>query len=338
MSTKIAINGFGRIGRLFYRALLEKDFLNGQVDVVAVNDLVPADNLAYLLKYDTEQGNLDADVRVEGDEIVVGDKDSFKVMSEKKHPSELNWGEHDIDVVIESTGLFRKEKDARGHIEAGAGKVIITAPSEEHVRTIVMGVNEGTYEDDDIVSNASCTTNCITPLVHVLMQSGIGIEEGIMTTIHSYTSTQSIVDGVNPKDPRKGRAAAENVIPTSTGAAAAVGYAIPELQGKLTGMAFRVPTATVSVVDLTVRTKQETSLEEINAKMEEASESYLEGILGYTEEPVVSSDFVHDPRSSIYDATAGIELNNKFFKLISWYDNEWGYSNRIVDLLERISG
>jgi glyceraldehyde 3-phosphate dehydrogenase len=337
MSTKIAINGFGRIGRLFYRALLEKDFLGGQIDVVAVNDLVPADNLAYLLKYDTEQGNLDADVRVEGDRIIVGDQDSFMVMSEKKHPSELNWEEHDIDVVIESTGLFRKEKDARGHIEAGAGKVIITAPSEEQVRTIVMGVNEGTYDNDEIVSNASCTTNCITPLVHVLMKSGIGIEEGIMTTIHSYTSTQSIVDGVNPKDPRKGRAAAENVIPTSTGAAAAVGYAIPELQGKLTGMAFRVPTATVSVVDLTVRTKQETSLEEINEKMREASESYLEGILGYTEEPVVSSDFVHDPLSSIYDATAGIELNSKFFKLISWYDNEWGYSNRIVDLLAKIS-
>jgi glyceraldehyde 3-phosphate dehydrogenase len=257
-------------------------------------------------------------------------------LSEKAHPSELPWSDHDIDVVIESTGLFRKEKDARGHIESGAKKVIITAPSEEHVRTIVMGVNEGTYDNDDIVSNASCTTNCITPIVHVLMQSGIGIEEGIMTTIHSYTSSQSLVDGVNAKDPRKGRAAAENVIPTSTGAAKAVGFAIPELKGKLTGMAFRVPTPTSSVVDLSVRTKQETSLTEINQKMKEASETYLKGILDYTEEPVVSSDFIHNPFSSTYDATAGIELNSRFFKLVAWYDNEWGYSNRIVDLLGNI--
>jgi glyceraldehyde 3-phosphate dehydrogenase len=336
MAKRIAINGFGRIGRLVYRALHERNFFDDQIEVVAINDVVDAHNLAYLLKYDTVQGNMDVDVRaVDEDTIMVGERE-LTTLSLKTHPRELPWGEHDIDLVIESTGLFRKHEDARGHIDAGAKKVLISAPSGDEVETRVIGVNDDQYEGGDVVSNASCTTNCLTPLVHVLLKEGFGIEEGLMTTNHSYTSSQSLVDGPTRKDFRSGRAAAENIIPASTGAAIAVTQVFPQLEGKLTGMAFRVPTPTVSVVDFTFKPEKETSLEEINKAMQNASETYLQGILGYTEEPVVSSDFIHDPRSSIYDATAGIELNPRFFKLVSWYDNEWGYSNRLAEMTKRM--
>lgn len=335
MAKRIAINGFGRIGRLFYRALHERNFLDGAVEVVAVNDLVDAENLAYLLKYDSAHGKMNADVSAEGDVIRVDDRE-IKSLAMKVGPDGLPWADHGVDLVIESTGLFTKDRVAEGHVNAGAKNAIVSAPCDSGTKTIVMGVNDDTYTGEAVVSNASCTTNCLAPVIHVLLKEGFGVAEGIMTTAHAYTASQSIVDGISKKDPRAGRAAAVNIIPTSTGAAKAVGLAIPEVQGKLTGMAFRVPSLTGSVVDLTLRTEKETSLEEINAAMKRASETYLNGILDYTEEPVVSTDFVHDPHSSIYDATAGIELNNRFFKLISWYDNEWGYSNRLVDLTQKI--
>ncbi|MBV8899483.1 MAG: type I glyceraldehyde-3-phosphate dehydrogenase [Verrucomicrobia bacterium] len=343
--TRIGINGFGRIGRLVFRAIVEQGLLGNQVDVVAVNDLVPADNLAYLLKYDSTQGRFQGDVVSEKsspdlaeDDTLVVNGQRVRCLAVKEGPAALPWGKLGCDVVIESTGLFTAAEKAKGHLDAGAKKVIISAPAKGEDITVCMGVNHEKYDKGKhhILSNASCTTNCLAPVVYVLLKEGFGIEEGLMTTVHSYTATQKTVDGPSRKDWKGGRAAAINIIPSTTGAAKAVALVCPEVKGKLTGMSFRVPTPTVSVVDLTVRTTKETSYNEICAKMKEASESYLNGILGYTADEVVSTDFVHSKHSSIFDAGSGIELNNRFFKLISWYDNEWGYSNRCVDLLKHI--
>lgn len=346
MAVKIGINGFGRIGRLVFRALVEQDLLGKELDVVAVNDLVPADNLAYLLKYDSIQGRFAGTVHSEKsspdvaeDDVLVVNGHKIKVLGERSGPAALPWGALGVDVVIESTGLFTEAAKARGHIEAGAKKVLITAPAKGEDITVVIGVNDDKLDvkAHSIISNASCTTNCLAPLVHVLLKEGFGIAEGLMTTVHSYTATQKTVDGPSKKDWKGGRSAAINIIPSTTGAAKAVALVCPEVKGKLTGMAFRVPTATVSAVDLTVRTVKETSLAEINAALKRASETYLKDILGYTTDEVVSSDFIHDKLSSIYDAGSSIELNSRFFKLISWYDNEWGYSNRIVELTRKIA-
>jgi glyceraldehyde 3-phosphate dehydrogenase len=343
MVAKVGINGFGRIGRLVFRALVEQGLLGKMLDVVAVNDLVPADNLAYLLKYDSTQGRFNGSVGSEKSSSSVAEDDTLvvngykiKCLAIKEGPTALPWKQLGVEYVIESTGLFTDAEKARGHLAAGAKKVIISAPAKGEDITIVMGVNHEKYDPakHHIISNASCTTNCLAPLVHVLLKEGFGIEEGLMTTVHSYTATQKTVDGPSKKDWKGGRAAAINIIPSTTGAAKAVGLAIPEVKGKLTGMAFRVPTPTVSVVDLTVRTVKETSYKDICAAMQRASESYLRGILAYTEDEVVSTDFIHDAHSSIFDAGSGIELNSRFFKLISWYDNEWGYSHRCVDLLK----
>src|SRR4051812_38392896 len=341
---KIGINGFGRIGRLVFRAICDQGLLGKEIDVVAVNDLVPADNLAYLVKYDSVQGRYPGEVRsaksspsvAEDDQLIV-DGHVIKTLFIKEGPTALPWKELGVDVVIESTGLFTEASKARGHITAGAKKVIISAPGKEEDITVVMGVNHEKIDvaKHHIISNASCTTNCLAPVVHVLLKEGFGIDEGLMTTIHSYTATQKTVDGPGgKKDWKGGRAAAAKIIPSTTGAAKAVGLVCPEVKGKLTGMSFRVPTPTVSVVDLTVKTTKSTSYKDICAAMKRASETYLKGVLSYTEDDVVSSDFIHDPASSVFDAGSGIELNSKFFKLVSWYDNEWGYSNRCVDLLK----
>jgi glyceraldehyde 3-phosphate dehydrogenase len=345
MAVKVAINGFGRIGRLVFRALVEQGLLGSTFDVVAVGDIVPADNLAYLLKYDSTQGKFlgtvdsrkSAPDKAENDVLIVNGHE-IKVVSAKS-PAELPWAALGVQIVIESTGLFTEAEKAKGHLAAGAKKVIISAPAKGEDITVVLGVNDAKYDPaaHHIISNASCTTNCLAPLVHVLLKEGFGIEEGLMTTIHSYTATQKTVDGPSKKDWKGGRSAAINIIPSTTGAARAVGLVCPEVKGKLTGMSFRVPTPTVSVVDLTVKTVKETSYKEISAAMKRASETYLKGILAYTGDEVVSSDFIHDKASSIYDAGSGIELNSRFFKLISWYDNEWGYSNRCVDLLQKVA-
>jgi glyceraldehyde 3-phosphate dehydrogenase len=345
MAVKVAINGFGRIGRLVFRALVEQGLLGTTFDVVAVGDIVPADNLAYLVKYDSTQGKFQGTVsskksspdKLEDDVLVVNGKEILVVSA--KSPAELPWAKLGVDLVIESTGLFTEAEKAKGHITAGAKKVIISAPAKGEDITIVMGVNDDKLDvsKHNIISNASCTTNCLAPLVHVLLKEGFGLEEGLLTTVHAYTATQKTVDGPSKKDWKGGRTAAQNIIPSATGAAKAVALVCPEVKGKLTGMAFRVPTPTVSVVDLTFKTTKETSLKEINAALKKASETYLAGILGYTEEEVVSTDFTHDKRSSIYDAGSSIELNSKFFKLVSWYDNEWGYSNRVVDLTKKIA-
>jgi glyceraldehyde 3-phosphate dehydrogenase len=341
MAVKIAINGFGRIGRLVFRAIAEQGLIGSQVEVVAVGDIVPADNLAYLLKYDSTQGRFNGTVsskkssadKAEDDVLVVNGKDIHVVSA--KDPAGLPWKQFGVDLVIESTGLFTDGTKAKGHLDAGAKKVIISAPAKNEDITVVMGVNHEKYDaaKHKIISNASCTTNCLAPLVHVLLKEGFGIEEGLMTTIHSYTATQKTVDGPSKKDWKGGRSAAINIIPSTTGAAKAVGLVCPEVKGKLTGMAFRVPTPTVSVVDLTVRTVKETSYEEISAAMQKASETYLKGILECTSEEVVSSDFIHCKSSSIYDKGSGIGLSSRFFKLVSWYDNEWGYSCRVAELL-----
>jgi glyceraldehyde 3-phosphate dehydrogenase len=342
MAVKVAINGFGRIGRLVYRAMVEQGLVGKDVQVVAVGDIVPADNLAYLLKYDSIQGRFNGTVSSEKsaadkpeDDVLVVNGQKILVVS-AKDPSQLPWKQLGVDVVIESTGLFTDVEKAKGHLAAGAKKVVITAPAKGDCPTLVMGVNEGKYDPKlhHVISNASCTTNCLAPIVHVLLKEGFGVEEGLMTTIHSYTATQKTVDGPSKKDWKGGRTAALNLIPSTTGAAKAVGLVLPEVKGKLTGMAFRVPTPTVSVVDLTVRTVKETSYAEISAAMKKASETYLKGILEYTEDEVVSSDFIHCKASSIFDQGAGIELNKRFFKLVSWYDNEWGYSCRVSDLLK----
>jgi glyceraldehyde 3-phosphate dehydrogenase len=345
MAVKIGINGFGRIGRLVFRALVEQGLLGTAFDVVAVGDIVPADNLAYLLKYDSTQGKFNGTVgskksspdKPEADVLVVNGHD-IKVVSAKT-PAELPWSALGVQVVIESTGLFTEAEKSKGHLAAGAKKVIISAPAKGEDITIVMGVNDSKYDaaKHHIISNASCTTNCLAPVVHVLLKEGFGVEEGLMTTIHSYTATQKTVDGPSKKDWKGGRSAAINIIPSTTGAAKAVGLVCPEVKGKLTGMSFRVPTPTVSVVDLTVKTVKPTSYKEISEAMKRASETYLKGILAYTTDEVVSSDFIHDKTSSIFDAGSGIELNSKFFKLISWYDNEWGYSNRCIDLLKKVA-
>jgi glyceraldehyde 3-phosphate dehydrogenase len=341
MAVKVAINGFGRIGRLVYRAMVEQGLVGKDVQVVAVGDIVPADNLAYLLKYDSIQGRFTGTVGSEKSAADKADDDVLIVNGQKmlvvsaKDPSQLPWKQLGVDVVIESTGLFTDVEKAKGHLAAGAKKVVITAPAKGDCPTIVMGVNEGKYDPKlhHILSNASCTTNCLAPIVFVLLKEGFGVEEGLMTTVHSYTATQKTVDGPSKKDWKGGRTAALNLIPSTTGAAKAVGLVLPEVKGKLTGMAFRVPTPTVSVVDLTVRTVKETSYAEISAAMKKASETYLKGILEYTEDEVVSSDFIHSKSSSIFDQGSGIELNKRFFKLVSWYDNEWGYSCRVADLV-----
>src|ERR1043166_8655693 len=346
MAVKVAINGFGRIGRLVFRALVEQGLLGTTFDVVAVGDIVPADNLAYLLKYDSTQGRFDGTVgskksspdKAEDDVLVVNGAE-MKVVSART-PAELPWKQLGVDVVIESTGLFTEAEKAKGHLAAGAKKVVISAPAKGEDITIVIGVNNEKYDParHHIISNASCTTNCLAPLVHVLIKEGFGIDEGLMTTIHAYTATQKTVDGPSKKDWKGGRAAAQNIIPSTTGAAKAVALVCPEVKGKLTGMALRVPVPTVSVVDLTVQTAKDTSYAEISAAMKKASETYLKGILDYTTDEVVSSDFIHCQVSSIFDAGSGIELNKRFFKLVSWYDNEWGYSNRVGDLLKYMIG
>jgi glyceraldehyde 3-phosphate dehydrogenase len=344
--TTIAINGFGLIGRLVFRALVEQGHLGTTFNVVAVGDIVPADNLAYLLKYDSTQGRFAGTVtskksspEVAEDDVLVVNGREIKVVSAKS-PAELPWKELGVEIVIESTGLFTEcQKDAPrssyGHLTAGAKKVIISAPAKNEDITIVQGVNDEKYDaaKHHLISNASCTTNCLAPIVHVLLKEGFGIAEGLMTTVHSYTATQKTVDGPSKKDWKGGRTAALNIIPSTTGAAKAVGLVCPEVKGKITGMAFRVPTPTVSVVDLTVKTEKPTSLAEIKMAMKKASETYLKGILEYTEDEVVSTDFIHAKASSIFDAGSSIELNSTFFKLVSWYDNEWGYSNRVIDLL-----
>src|SRR3954468_16180275 len=346
MSTRIAINGFGRIGRLVFRALHAQGLFGKEVEVVAVGDIVPADNLAYLLKYDSTQQKFSGKVSSkksgtdkEADDVLVVDGKEIAVVSAKS-PADLPWKKLGVDYVIESTGLFTEGEKAKGHLAAGAKKVIISAPAKGEDITIVMGVNHEKYDaaKHNIISNASCTTNCLAPVVHVMLKDGFGIEEGLMTTIHSYTATQKTVDGPSKKDWKGGRSAAINIIPASTGAAKATALVCPEVKGKLTGMSFRVPTPTVSVVDLTVKTAKETSYKEICAAMKKASETYLKGILAYTTDEVVSTDFIHDSHSSIFDAGSGLELNSRFFKLVSWYDNEWGYSNRCVDLVKFIVG
>ena len=351
MAVKVAINGFGRIGRLVFRAIAEQGLIGKDVEIVAVGDIVPADNLAYLLKYDSTQGRFAGTVtsrksapeKAVDDVLVVNGKDVFVVSA--RTPAELPWKALGVDIVIESTGLFTdadkaNPKSAYGHITAGAKKVIISAPAKNEDITVVVGVNHEKYDaaKHHVISNASCTTNCLAPVVHVLLKEGFGIAEGLMTTIHSYTATQKTVDGPSKKDWKGGRSAAINIIPSTTGAAKAVALVCPEVKAKLTGMSFRVPTPTVSVVDLTVKTVKETSYAEISAAMKKASETYLKGILDYTGEEVVSSDFIHCASSSIFDAGSGIELNKRFFKLVSWYDNEWGYSNRVADLLKYIIG
>jgi glyceraldehyde 3-phosphate dehydrogenase len=342
MAVKVAINGFGRIGRLVFRAMVEQGLVGKEVEVVAVGDIVPADNLAYLLKYDSTQGRFAGQVgskkssadKLEDDVLIVNGKDIAVVSA--KDPSGLPWKALGVDIVIESTGLFTDAEKAKGHIAAGAKKVVISAPAKNEDITVVMGVNHEKYDASKhhIISNASCTTNCLAPVVHVLLKEGFGIEEGLMTTIHAYTATQKTVDGPSKKDWKGGRSAAINIIPSSTGAAKAVGLVCPEVKGKLTGMSFRVPTPTVSVVDLTVRTVKQTSYQEISAAIKRASETYLKDILESTKDEVVSTDFIHSKASSIYDEGSGIELNNRFFKLVMWYDNEWGYSNRVGDLLK----
>ncbi|HVR36487.1 MAG TPA: type I glyceraldehyde-3-phosphate dehydrogenase [Methylomirabilota bacterium] len=346
MAVKVAINGFGRIGRLVFRAIAEQGLLGKDVEVVAVGDIVPADNLAYLLKYDSTQGPFNGKVSSKKsspdqaeDDVLVVNGSEMRVVSARE-PSGLPWKQLGVQVVIECTGLFTDAQKSKGHLDAGAKKVIISAPGKNEDITVVMGVNHEKYDPakHHIISNASCTTNCLAPLVHVLLKEGFGIEEGLMTTIHAYTATQKIVDGPSKKDWKGGRSAAINIIPSSTGAAKAVGLVCPEVKGKLTGMAFRVPVPTVSCVDLTVRTVKETSYEEISAAMKKASETYLKGYLDHTTDEVVSSDFIHSRMSSIYDKGAGIELNKRFFKLVSWYDNEWGYSSRVADLLTYMIG
>jgi glyceraldehyde 3-phosphate dehydrogenase len=330
MAVRVGINGFGRIGRLVVRsAINDKD-----IEFVAVNDLVPADALGYLLKYDSTHGNYEGQISGSEGQITV-DGRKIRCFSERD-PAALPWKDLKVDYVVESTGLFKDSASAGKHLEGGAKRVIISAPAKgPDVPTLVLGVNEEKYnkETDKIVSNASCTTNCLAPVAKVVNDE-FGIAEGLMTTVHAMTATQPTVDGPSKKDWRGGRGAAQNIIPASTGAAKAVTLCIPELKGKLTGMAFRVPTPDVSVVDLTVRTDKETSLANINQAMKAASEGRMKGILGYTEEMVVSSDFITCPLSSIYDAKAGIELNSRFFKLVSWYDNEWGYSCRVNDLVK----
>lgn len=328
---KIGINGFGRIGRLVFRAASK----NKNIQIVGINDLIDTNYMSYMLKYDTTHGRFDGSVSVNGNNLEVNGK-KIRVTNEKD-PSKLNWSEIEAEYIIESTGLFLTKDSAKGHIESGAKKVIMSAPSKDDTPMFVMGVNNKQYTSDiNFVSNASCTTNCLAPLAKVL-HDNFGIVSGLMTTVHATTASQKIVDGPSIKDWRGGRAAFANIIPSSTGAAKAVGKVIPELDGKLTGMAFRVPTIDVSVVDLTVNLKSSTNYEEICLAMKNAAENDLKGIMGYTEEDVVSTDFIGDSRTSIFDAGAGIMLNEKFVKVVSWYDNEWGYSSKVVELIQHMN-
>jgi glyceraldehyde 3-phosphate dehydrogenase len=346
MAMKVGINGFGRIGRMVFQALCDQGLLGKTIDVVAVVDITTdADYFAYQMKYDSVHGKFKHDVtteksspELETNDVLVVNGEKVRCIMATKNPFELPWKDLGVDYVIESTGLFTDSEKAKGHITAGAKKVIITAPGKGDVKTLLIGVNENEYDPaaHAIVSNASCTTNCLAPLVYVLLKEGVGVEKGLMTTIHSYTATQKTVDGPSKKDWRGGRAAAINIIPSTTGAAKAVGEVLPQVKGKLTGMSFRIPTPDVSVVDLTFTAARDTSIEEIDGLLKNASRTYLKGLLGFTDEELVSTDFIHDDRSSIYDSKATLQNNLKgekrFFKIVSWYDNEWGYSNRVVDL------
>jgi glyceraldehyde 3-phosphate dehydrogenase len=326
MATKIGINGFGRIGRLAFRvAVARKD-----VEVVGINDIIDVNYMAYMLKYDSTHGAFKGTVEVTDGKLVVNGK-AIRVTSERD-PANLKWGDVSAEYVIESTGLFMEDAKARAHIKAGAKRVVLSAPSKDDTPMFVMGVNNTTYKGQDIISNASCTTNCLAPLAKVI-NDNFGIVEGLMTTVHAVTATQKTVDSPSAKDWRGGRGAGQNIIPSSTGAAKAVGKVIPALNGKLTGMAFRIPTPDVSVVDLTCRLEKGAKYDVIKAAVKKASEGDLKGILGYTEDDVVSTDFLGDARTSIFDAKAGIALNDNFVKLVSWYDNEWGYSNKLIDLI-----
>ena len=325
---KIGINGFGRIGRLVFRAAITKE----NIEVVGINDLLDPDYIAYMLKYDSTHGRFDGDISVEEGVLVVNGK-KIRITSEP-NPADLKWGEVGAEYVGECTGLFLTKQKVQGHLDAGAKKVIMSAPSKDDTPMFVMGVNNKTYTSDmNVVSNASCTTNCLAPLAKVLHDK-FGIAEGLMTTVHAVTATQKTVDGPSKKDWRGGRGAGQNIIPSSTGAAKAVGKVIPSLDGKLTGMAFRVPTPNVSVVDLTVRLEKGASYADICAAMKEASEGELKGIMGYTEDSVVSTDFLGESCTSVFDAGAGIGLNDNFVKVVAWYDNEWGYSLKVVELIE----
>ena len=331
MAIKVGINGFGRIGRLVFRASVGRD----DIEVVGINDLLDTDYLAYMLKYDSVHGPFKGEVAVDGSNLIVNGK-TVRATSETD-PSKLAWGDIGVDVVVESTGIFLTAEGAQGHIDAGAKKVVMSAPSKDDTRMFVMGVNDDSYNGETFVSNASCTTNCLAPIAKVL-HDNYGIKRGLMTTVHAATATQKTVDGPSKKDWRGGRGILENIIPSSTGAAKAVGKVIPELNGKLTGMAFRVPTSDVSVVDLTVELEKGASYEEICAKMKETAEGSMKGILGYTDEKVVSTDFRGEARTSVFDAGAGIQLDDTFVKVVSWYDNEWGYSTKVLDLVAKISG
>ncbi len=328
---KVGINGFGRIGRLVFRAAQKRN----DIEIVGINDLLDVDYIAYMLKYDTVHGKFDGKVEVADDKLVVNGK-SIRVTSEKD-PTNLKWNEVGAEYIVESTGLFLTKEKAHAHIDAGAKKVIMSAPSKDDTPMFVYGVNHTKYNGENIISNASCTTNCLAPIVKVL-NDNFGIIEGLMTTVHAITATQKTVDGPSSKDWRGGRAASANIIPSSTGAAKAVGKVIPEMNGKLTGMSFRVPTVNVSAVDLTCRLEKACTYDEIKSAMKKASEGELKNILGYTEDKVVSSDFITDPRTSIFDADAGIQLNSNFVKVVAWYDNEWGYSNKILDMIAYTSG
>jgi glyceraldehyde 3-phosphate dehydrogenase len=345
---KVGINGFGRIGRMVFQSICDQGLLGKEIDVVAVVDVTTdADYFAYQIKYDSVHGRFKhtvetakSDPSLNEADIIIVNGHKIQCVGVQKNLADLPWGKMGVDYVIECTGIFTTSDAAQGHLDAGAKKVIISAPGKGNVKTVVMGVNQNEYEADKhhIVSNASCTTNCLAPVVYTLLKEGIGIETGLMTTIHAYTATQKTVDGPSKKDWRGGRAAAVNIIPSSTGAAKAVGEVLPVTKGKLTGMSFRVPVPNVSVVDLTFRTEKDTSIQEIDALFKKASETYLKGILGYANEDLVSTDFIHDDRSSIYDSKATLENNlpgeKRFFKVVSWYDNEWGYSNRVVDLVK----
>ena len=324
---KVGINGFGRIGRLVFRAAMAKD----NVEIVGINDLISVDYMAYMLRYDTMHGQFKGTIEVKENALVVNGH-SIRVTAEKD-PANLKWNEVGAEYVVESTGLFLTKEKAEAHIKAGAKRVVMSAPSKDDTPMFVMGVNNKTYAGQTIVSNASCTTNCLAPIAKVINDK-FGMVEGLMTTVHSATATQKTVDGPSMKDWRGGRAASGNIIPSSTGAAKAVGKVIPALNGKLTGMSLRVPTLDVSVVDLTCTLAKDVTYDEICQAMKEASEGELKGILGYTEDAVVSSDFLGDPRTSIFDAKAGIQLSPRFVKVVSWYDNEWGYSNKVLELIE----
>ena len=330
MTIKVGINGFGRIGRFVFRAACERS----DIEIVGINDLLDAEYMAYMLKYDSTHGRFNGTVDVDNGQLVVNGK-TIRVTAERD-PANLAWDKIGAEVVVESTGLFLDDASARKHIQAGAKKVVLSAPSKDDTPMFVMGVNQDSYQGQDIVSNASCTTNCLAPLAKVL-HDNFGIVDGLMTTVHATTATQKTVDGPSVKDWRGGRGASQNIIPSSTGAAKAVGKVIPALNGKLTGMAFRVPTADVSVVDLTVNLAKPASYAEICAAMKKAAEGELKGIMGYTEDAVVSQDFIGDKRTSVFDATAGIALTDTFVKLVSWYDNEIGYSNKVLDLVAYIS-